>query len=323
MKRWGLCLGPSWQSSVQELVEPAQAAEASGFNRITTGEYRSDAITWLAILAAATSSVRLATTISSIALRHPTVTAEAIAALRDVYGDRIELGLGVSHPSTVQDDLGLGQPSLGALEDYVTTVRSILSGTSVATASYRAPEHQRTRRITSKVPILVSALGEVAAARAAQYADGIILTWSHVNYTRGIVDSVRTQDDTSGRRTKIWVVLPVFRVDDTSMARVACARHLRPYLNLPSYRRMLSAATAEPDRIERAARDGVSDRAAADILGSDLLDGIAALGGRHGVTAAIRAMYDAGVDDVILYPLDTGLGWREAVESTIKTCSPL
>ena len=56
MERWGLCFGPSWQTSVAELIGPARAAEHAGFDRISTGEYRNDALTWMALLAAATSS---------------------------------------------------------------------------------------------------------------------------------------------------------------------------------------------------------------------------------------------------------------------------
>jgi len=86
---------------VAELIGPARAAENAGFDRIMTGEYRSDALTWMALLAAATSYVPVTTTICSVALRHSTVVGEAVAAIRDVSGDRIEVGFGVSHPSVV------------------------------------------------------------------------------------------------------------------------------------------------------------------------------------------------------------------------------
>lgn len=323
MERWGLCFGPAWQTSAADLIAPARAAEAAGFNRITTGEYRNDALTWMALLAAGTSSVPVATTISSIALRHPSVVGEAVAALRDVHGDRIELGLGISHPSEVTDELALRQPTLADLEDYVATVRSVVDGTERSTGTYRAPAHDRRRGIATPVPIMVAALGEVAAKRAATYADGIILTWSPVSWTRRIVELVRAEDDRSGRRTSVWVVVPTLPTEDLRIAREACVRHLRPYLRLPSYHRMLGLAIGDADRIDTAADEQVSDRLAADALGNEFLSGVAALGGRERVSSAIGRAYEGGADAVILYPLDTGAGWREAVNATITTCAPL
>ena len=168
----------------------------------------------------------------------------------------------------VTGELALRQPTLADLEDYVATVRSVLSGTEESNGGYRAPAHHRRREVTSPAPILVSALGEIAAVRAAGYADGIILTWSHTNWTRRIVRSVRADNARSGRRTTIWVVLPTFPTEDIRVAREACVRHLRPYLRLSSYQRMFKAATEEPDRIELAADEQVSDRVAADALGT-------------------------------------------------------
>ena len=53
MKTWGLCFGPAWQTSIADLVGPARSAEEAGFDRIATGEFRNDAITWMAAIAAA------------------------------------------------------------------------------------------------------------------------------------------------------------------------------------------------------------------------------------------------------------------------------
>lgn len=322
MDTWGLCFGPAWQTSVVELLEPARAAEQAGFDRLATGEYRNDAITWMATLAAATTAIPVATTIASIALRHPTVVAEAVAAMRDVYGDRIELGLGVSHSTVVTEDLGLDLPTLSDLESYVMTVRAVLDGIPISIVRHRAPAHDRLRTETSPAPILVAALGEAAASRAARYADGIILTWSPSEWTRHIAKAVRHQDAERGRATRIWVVLPTFTTDDARVAREACARHLRPYLGLPSYRNILEMATADPARIESAASSQNTDRQVADALGSDLIESVSAIGTRDGVTAAVASTYEAGADAVILYPLDTGSGWREAVEATIRRCAP-
>jgi len=122
METWGPCFGPPWKTSVAELIGLAGAVENAGFDRIMTGEYRSDALTWMALLAAATSYVPVTTTIYSVALRHSTVVGEAVAVIRDVSGDRIEVGFGVSHTSVVAH---IVQPAVGA-KRWTRRSRSVL-----------------------------------------------------------------------------------------------------------------------------------------------------------------------------------------------------
>lgn len=321
MVSWGVCFGPAWNTSLRELVPWAQAAEMAGFNRVATGEFHSDPITWAALLAAATRGIPITTTITSIAQRHPTVVAEAVAAIRDVHGDRIELGLGVSHPTLVVDELGLEQPGLTQLEAFVAAVRSTLAGDAGRFGPYRVPAHDRARATPDAPPVLVAALGLRAVARAAGYADGVILTWAPEAWTAKVIERARAEDVASGRRTQVWTVLPTFLHDDRNRARLACAAALRPYLQLPSYATMLAAALDDPDRVTAAA-GAASPAEAVDRLGGDALDRLAAVGGPDHVRAAIDAHTAMGVDEVILYPLSTGDGWAEAVEACISRCPP-
>ncbi len=317
-----MCFGPAWQTSIAELITPARAAENAGFDRVATGEFRSDALVWMAALAGATRSIPVATTIASIALRHPTVVGEAVAALRDLHGDRIQLGLGVSHPSLVTDDLGVAQPTLDDLENYVAAVRGVLEGRAWRGGAYRVPAHARNRITASSAPIRVSVLGEVAARRAARYADGIILTWSPVTWTSRIVTAVREVDAETGHKTDVLVVLPTLPNKDIAVALTACARHLRPYLSLPSYRRMLEAATGDPETVASAVSREIDDQRAADILGRELIESVAGVGDRDSVLEAIRSSREVGADGILLYPLDTGSGWKEAVNTTITRYAP-
>ncbi len=321
MVSWGVCFGPAWNTSLGELVPWARAAESAGFNRVATGEFHSDPISWAALLTAATREVPIATTIASIAQRHPTVVAEAVAAIRDVHGDRVELGLGVSHPSLVEQELGLRQPGLADLESYVAAVRSTLAGHEGRFGPYRVPAHERTRSTTGEPPILVAALGLHAVTRAAAYADGVILTWAPQDWIVRVVERVRAEDATNGRSTRVWAVLPTFIHDELERAQHACAAALQPYLRLPSYATMLSTALGDPDRVA-AAGQATSPAQVLDRLGRALLDRIAAVGGPDHVRTAIDAHTSIGVDEVLLYPLSTGAGWAEAVEACISRCPP-
>lgn len=322
MPRWGLCFGPAWGSSIADLLKPAQAAEAAGFSRLTTGEYHSDPLSWAALLLAATHEVPIATTIASIAPRHPTVVAEALAALRDVHGDRLELGLGVSHPSLVTEELNLPQPGLDDLEHYVRAVRSVLAGSPGEFGRYRVPRHQRDRRAPGAPPILVATLGARAVQRATTFADGMILTWTPDTWTRSLLHVAREGDaDATAHRMACWAVLPTFVSDDLLAARRGCAVALLPYLGMPSYQRMLATALDDPEKVAAAASATDADELL-EVLGGRTLARIAAIGSPHRVASAIEMLYDLGVDEVILYPLDTGHGWKQAVEACITRCAP-
>jgi alkanesulfonate monooxygenase SsuD/methylene tetrahydromethanopterin reductase-like flavin-dependent oxidoreductase (luciferase family) len=311
--RWGICFGPAWGSSIAELTAAARRAEQRGFDRIAVGEYHNDALAWLQALAGATSSIRVATTIVNIALRHPSVTAEAVAGIRDLHGDRIELGLGVSHRRIVGEQLGLDLPGLDDLSEYAAAVRAVLEGGPIA----------RTRVCAGPVPILAATLGLRAAARAAAYADGLILTWTPHRQIAGIAQVSREAALASSRPVPaLWVVLPCLLAAGVERSRRVAAAHLRGYLELPAYRRMLEEAgfAAEIGRVAGVAADD-SD-ALVDALSERLLTEVAECGGREGFAATRQRLQQLGVTDVILYPLDAGDGWRAALNRTLDELAP-
>ena len=310
--RLGICAGPSWGCSVSELVEAAALAEQRGFARLTTGEYRSDPFAWLAVLSGATRTLHLGTTIASISTRHPIVAAEAVAALVDTHGPRYEPAFGVSH-RVLNDELGLPQPDLNDLADYVRCVRAALLGREASHGRFRVPATDRDRVGPPTVPLLVAALGVKATRRALQFADGVVLTWTPEAQVRAARDEIRRSED-AGKRLR--VVLPTFPNEDPGIAEAACGRALHAYLGLPAYRRMMVEALGDAERVEAAA-SGPADGVAA-VLGPAALGSVAALGPRHRIDAAVERQLAAGADDVVLYPLDAGAGWRGALRTVLE-----
>ncbi len=314
----GVCFGPGWDCSVADLMAAASLAEERGFARVTTGEYRSDPFTWLALIAGATRRIRLGTTIASVHTRHPMIAAEAIAAIADVHGARIEPGFGLSH-AALDAELGLAPTGLEDLTDYVRCVRAVLDGQPAEHGRHRVPATLRARRTTVRIPILVAALGITAARAGLAHADGLVLTWTplrRVAEVRALVD----EDGSGPDRHVVRVVLPTFSHPDIAVARAAAAQALHRYLQLPAYRRMLADATGDPERVADAASGG-AERVAA-VLGPKTLDEVAALGPPGRILDAVGRQVDAGADDVVLYPLDTGGGWREALEHVLTHVRP-
>jgi probable F420-dependent oxidoreductase len=81
-----------------------------------------DAIVHLAFLAARTDRIRFATHVFNIGLRHPFVTARAVATLDVLSGGRFDFGIGASWLEAEWDAVGLDFASRGARVDEAIDV---------------------------------------------------------------------------------------------------------------------------------------------------------------------------------------------------------
>lgn len=158
----------------ERLAALAQAAEAAGFDLVTTMDHLRqvegvgppdapilECHTTLGALAARTSRVRLGALVGGVTLRRPEVVAAAVAALDLVSGGRAVLGLGAAWDAAEHHEYGFDFPSMGErvamLDGALSTCRRLLAG-------LRCPP-----------PVLVGGGGERLTLRvAARHAD-----WTH------------------------------------------------------------------------------------------------------------------------------------------------
>jgi probable F420-dependent oxidoreductase len=191
----------SW-SSGPGAIEAAQAAEAAGFESVWTVEhvifpddYTSpypysptgkmpgsgsspipDPLIWLAYVAAATTTLRLATGILILPERNPVILAKELATLDHLSGGRVELGVGVGWLREEFDALGVPWERRGArTDDYIGAMRALWSGDSAAysgefTSFSRVSSNPKPAQGT--VPIVVGGHSRAAAERAGRLGDG-------------------------------------------------------------------------------------------------------------------------------------------------------
>jgi F420-dependent oxidoreductase-like protein len=229
---------------------PEQVAEAErlGFDSMWTAEaYGSDALTPLAWWGAATTSLRLGTSIMQLAARTPTAAAMAAMTLDHLSGGRFILGLGASGPQVVEGWYGQPYPRpLARTREYVDIVRQVLARekpVSLAGEHYQLPfpggaglgkalkptVHPR----RADLPIFLAAEGPKNVAMAAEIADGWLPLWfspkSDDFYRRALADGFARL---GARRTmetfEITSMVPVLIDDDIE----GCADLLRPMLAL-------------------------------------------------------------------------------------------
>src|SRR3954454_9408214 len=170
--RWGLTL-PFAGISLRDHLDLYRRAEAAGYDDLWTGETAGpDGFTPLAMAAAVTERIRLATRIVNTHTRRAGLLAQQAAALADASGGRFVLGLGSS--SNVIVERWNGVPfvkPLSKVREAVEALRPVLAGER-GLGGFKLetkPEHE--------VPIVLAALRGKMLALAAEVADGAFTNW--------------------------------------------------------------------------------------------------------------------------------------------------
>src|SRR3954452_23691612 len=165
--RWGLTV-PFSGVPLADHGELYRRIEAAGYDDLWTSETAGyDGFTPLALAAAQTSRLRLATGVVNPFTRGPAVLAQHCAALADASGGRFVLGLGSSSNVIVERWNGVPfEKPLSRMRDTIEGLRPVLAGE-------RGPGGFKLENPpSSSVPIVVAALRGRMLALAAELGDG-------------------------------------------------------------------------------------------------------------------------------------------------------
>lgn len=156
-----------------ELADFAADIEAAGFDTLHVPDSQTlwrDSFLTLHAAATRTTRLHLATAVSNIVTRHPSVVAGLVRTLDESAPGRVRLGLGVGHSSV--EPIGL-RPSTGAeMRAGIDEIRRLTRGEEVAYGDGRA--RLRDPR-PDGVPIHLAATGPRNLRLAGEVADGAIL----------------------------------------------------------------------------------------------------------------------------------------------------
>ncbi len=183
----GLATG-YWSSGPPLGVQESIAeAERLGFDSVWTSEaYGSDAFTPLAWWGAATSKIKLGTSIAQLSARTPAATAMAAMTLDHLSGGRFILGLGASGPQVVEGWYGQPYPRpLERTREYIQIIRKIFAREEPVQFEGRhyqlphqdgnglgKPLKSTIHPLRPDLPIYLAAEGPKNVALAAEIADG-------------------------------------------------------------------------------------------------------------------------------------------------------
>lgn len=258
-------------------IDYARRVEALGYGTLWVPEtVGREPVALLAMLAPATETLVLGTSILSIWGHDPQAGRMSAMTLHEATGGRFALGLGVSHPHLAEKLRGhtFDRP-LSRMRAYLAAYRA---------AVYRGP----TPDGGGEPPVLVAALRDRMTELAATDADGALpylVTAERVAWMRARLDAAAH----AGARSVLAVTLPVV-VGADAADRDAARAYLKPYLRTPTYH-----ASWQAQGFDEA--DWASP-------GSDrLVDAMVGIGPPDELARRIAAMHDAGADHVALIPL--------------------
>jgi len=295
----------------EDFVALVREVEARDYRRAWIGEtVGADALAVMALIAASTSRLEMATGVLPIQTRTPMVLAMSAATLGHVAPGRFSLGLGVSSRVIVEQWNGLPfVRGLAQLREVVQLIRAALSGTRVDFEGRFY--HIRNFRLAippppKPVPILLAALGDEALRLAGEIADGVLLNWIGPETVPHAIAELEAGAGRVGRTLAGFEIAAFVRTcvtDAPEPARQALARDITGYTTVEAYADYfrISGFADEIDAASAAWKAG--DRAGAVTKVSPrMLDALGVIGPERYCRERIAEFAGAGLTMPVVVP---------------------
>jgi 5,10-methylenetetrahydromethanopterin reductase len=196
-----------WPYTPEYTTRLARLGEELGFDMVGIADTPGNAMDpWVAMTLAAfaTSRVRLATCVTNLVTRHPSITASAAASVDVAAHGRTVLGIGAGHSGVA--NVGGAPTGAKALREGVTFLRTVLGGEP---ASWRgAPIHLPW--VQRRVPVYAAASGPGALRAVGTAADGAFVNYGlgreHVDRARELMGAGATEAGRSMQDVDVWSI---------------------------------------------------------------------------------------------------------------------
>jgi 5,10-methylenetetrahydromethanopterin reductase len=270
--------------SVDDVVASVRQAADDGFASYWIAQvFGLDALTVLAIAGREVSGIELGTAVVPTYPRHPWVMAQEALTTQAATGNRLALGIGLSHKVVIEGMWGMSfaKPVLH-LREYLEVLVPLSKGEAVEFEGDTVTARGRLEVAgAAPFPVLVAALGPQMLEVTGRLADGTI-TWCVGPKTLAgfTIPTIAAAAERVGRAVpRIVAMFPVGVTTDPAGVQERLGRGLSVYGTLPSYRAML----------DREGADGAAD--------------LAILGSEQEVTDRIAALKEIGVTDLGAVPV--------------------
>ena len=231
-------------STLDQVIEAARRAEADGFDSFWIAQiFGLDALTALAVVGREVDRIELGTAVVPTFPRHPMMLAGQALTVQSAIGDRLALGIGLSHQIGIADLWGYSYAKpVRHMREYLEALLPLLRGESVAVTGEDITCIGSLDIAGAAAPdVIVAALGAQMLKLAGSTGCGTI-TWC--TGERALIDHVVPRITAAAEAAghpapRIVAGLPVCVTADPDAARALVAEQLAVYGGLPSYRAML------------------------------------------------------------------------------------
>ncbi len=242
--RYGLMLDVS--HPIARISEEVREAKDQGLAEVWCSQiFGYDALTLLAVIGGEVPGIGVGTAVVPVYPRHPTMLAAQALTVQAATGNRLTLGIGLSHQVVIEGMFGYSfDRPYAYMAEYVAALMPLLGGqggqwrgerlTAVTLGPLQIPEAEPPR-------VLIAALGTKMLELAGRECDGTI-TWMTGPSTIGnhVAPTIGRAAEAAGRSDPVVAVgLPVCVTDDPDGAREQADKAFAIYGQLPSYRAML------------------------------------------------------------------------------------
>jgi probable F420-dependent oxidoreductase len=306
--QFGFTLKPD--HTIERTLALARQAEAAGFEYgwlFDSHVLWREAYVLLALMAQATTTLRLGTCVTNPATREPSVTASALATLNELSGGRMDLGIG--RGDSARRVLGKAPTSMKDLEQAVEVIRALVEGRSI---EYEGATLELTWTRGDRIPVWIAGYGPVALRLTGRIADGAMLQIGDPDLVRWFGSQVRESAAKSGRdpaSVKVMAAAPA-HVGDIADGRertrwfpALVSNHVVDLVNkypredLPEELTTYVRSREGYDYLHHA-EVGSSNAA---FVTDEIVDRFCVLGSAEDHVAKLRALEAAGVDQFNLY----------------------
>ena len=193
--QFGFTLKP--EHTIERTIALTRRAEAAGFDY---GWLFDSPVLWrepyvlLALMAQATTRLRLGTCVTNPSSREPSVTASTLAVLDEVSGGRMDLGIG--RGDSAVRVLGKAPTTMATLENAVVAIKALVEGRTI---EYEGTELHLPWTGRWTLPVWIAGYGPMALKMIGRVADGLILQLADPDLIRWLVGQVRDAESAAGR----------------------------------------------------------------------------------------------------------------------------
>jgi F420-dependent oxidoreductase-like protein len=253
--RIGVYLSTLPPQSLEQIIEQACRLEQRGFGLLWISQLNDyEALTLAALVGRETQRIALGTWVVPTYPRHPGVLAQQALTAQAASGNRLVLGIGLSHQVVIEKRLGLDfSRPVRHMREYLEVLTPLLRGEPVAHEGQCFRVRMTVSVADAKAPpVLVGALGPQMLRLSARLADGVAIWLGGAEFLeRFALAHLREASAAAGRPfPRVAVGLPIAVCRDRAAARAAAGRWLAASSALPSYQAVLArGGAAAPEDI--------------------------------------------------------------------------